>query len=516
MIVTEDDVKYALRHLHDDNMLSKSALAGRLQLMFSASSAREAVIVASDAAFRALRPSSKVDELRNVIFAGGIEPAASRQEAASALGLSLRSFFRKQKHAIAVIAGYLNELLDSDDAVSDRCAKMLAPTRPLAAPPDARSQHDQLFDSIRLSFQSHQRIGDANAMRSDIEKLIGYKHLLSFRDQADLTIMQAEIAVRFDRIHEASKLLESLFETLPAYYSDLWRNALLVKARLSFSVGHLLDAQQLCNTILNASLVNDDVSEDAAVLRARACVLSEAEWHPSLGDGVPALWLQIVTSRYHLREKRYDLARDMALRVYEESIRDNHLAVATHAAAILSGSYSGALREKREFWALRSLSLLAACGSDPCISRDLFQFGATLNDSTAWFCDSPQSVLAAIYLSLRPASESARSKELARALPLLLNAVLLKTYDRSGQPATLLEQIIEIVNEAASDGRTAGGLLTRELPHVIAFGKFLSVLIPTKDQPAFVRRFSSAAGITVRSAIRSIGYQQLRALSIVS
>ncbi len=513
MVVSEENVRFALRYLEDDRILARSELAGHLQKFFSTKTRRDAVILAADGAFRALQPSAAVDELRSVVFAGSVERPDSHGNAAEALGLSVRSYFRKRQRAIMVIASYLNSLLDG---VQPRYKIDRREPADLAPAHSRGSWYNELFNSVKESFQLNRRLGDGPAMENDLSRIAGFQHFLPYQARVELRIMLAEADVYAGRSQEASKALEAVFETLPLPYAELWRKALLVKACLAFSVGQWNDADRICDIIENAVPKPDEMNAAAAVIRARICSVRGIPCPASVVNAAPAEWLHLVEARQDIRVAQMQSARAGALELYAASIQEKSLPVATHAAAIVAASYSGSNGAERDVWALRALSVLAACGANAYISRDLFQFGSLLTATTQWFCERTYPELGSIYLTLVPDSECGASSELIDVLPALLNAVLLRVHGRDAAAASVSEDIMDKINAVSLEHRTVTGVLAREISHLSEFGRFLSVLIPLEEQASFVRRFASAAGITVRAIIRSAGYQRLRALTIVS
>ncbi|HEY8314408.1 MAG TPA: hypothetical protein VIG51_09575 [Candidatus Baltobacteraceae bacterium] len=515
MIVTDDDVRYALRNLHSDRLLATSCLAGHLQRAFGSQSHREAVIAALERTFHALPQSAEIAELRDIVYRNDVERTGTRAPAAAGYGTSKRSYFRKRRRAVQLIVDYIN-----DNVRFGAAAVALFSQRPESVKlesPHPRRSRDEMFYAFRTAFESNRVLGDLFAMERDLAALNGYRHLLAEHHAAEVEIMEAELEVYLRHFSQASRIVESLISRLPSLNcSRLWLLTLLVRAQLAFAVGNVHDAERLASTVQDASRTHGDLEVSAAILRGRVAVLTGKHWHSS---GVAArtqsdeLSLAAVQSRHYLIAGNYDAAHDAALWIHQRSLHCGFLPLASQSAATLAGCYGAVDPTQRGAHAVRALKLLAASGSNACVARDLFQFRGWSGPSASWI-EAIGDDLAAIYVSLRPRSAFCADASLRMAASLLIRAIVSRVHDAAD--VTSLEPLIDRLVHFTVGSGISGGALSRELPELIAFGDFLKVWVPISQQATFARTFNSAAGVVVRAVARLAGYQRLRALSIVS
>ena len=517
-MVTDEDVRDALHVFHDEETFAKCRLGRYVNRLYPSASPRAGFVAIVESAFQEFAAAQPMRRLRDIIFACDLERVVSREVAAKQIGIGLRTLFRKRTEAIRVIAAHFNALISASQ--SDLPLPMVrglinADAQPAEA---ARSKAGDVFAGVRLAFESSRMRGDILGMQTAVAGLNGSRRLLDARAAAELAIMQADLDLCHGRVAAAASRLAPILDALLSLQSSrLTRRAILARARLSFLSGNLSDAENMAQMVGQGHVL-DEVSSSAAALRGRIALLTGRNWERPAAPPSRAydrLELQAVESRHLLCSGEYSEAFETSREAHEESLRCGFLPVAAYSAATLAAASRAAHLTTSDHWAGLALQLLAASGGNAQIAKDLFQFPIGSAHAVRWFDGASCSDLAAIYLTLHSASALDGTQALADSLPLLLRTILMRAYNDEIADS-LTEALTEQLWNSAGPRDRVVHAYSAELQQISAFGEFLKVLIPAGQQPAFARRFQSAASVTIRAVTRSIGYRKMRALSFVS
>jgi hypothetical protein len=518
-IVSEDDVRDALRCFHDEATFSQCRVGISAQRLYPAASARAAFIAIVEHAFEALPASTEGRRIRDVVFACDLEQALPRETAARHVGVAVRTLFRKRTQAIRIIADHMNAVIASSQSpLPPAILRMLdSDVEPVSLNKAVNGTHD-LFAGVRIAFESSRMRGDLSGMQRAIRSLTGARNRLNAREAAELNLMQADLAIGYGRVADAASRLTHVFDVLTTLQSSqLTRKALLAKGRLSFLTGNLSDTTRTAALVHHGNAL-DEVSAAAVALCGRAALVTGHAWE--MPAALPSraydrLQLRAVEARHILCRGECTNAYNASLEAHDESMACGFLPLAAYSAATLAAASRAARSSASDHWACQALQLLAACGANTLVACDLFEFPYAAENAVQWFGGAPCTDLQVIYLTIHGTSELHRTEALADSLPLLLRTILLRAYNHEASELSTEALIERLWNSVGCRDRVVHAYAS-ELQRIIAFGDFLKVLVPRAQQPAFERRFRSAASVTIRAVTRSIGYRKIRALSIVS
>lgn len=478
MTVTDRDVRYLLRRLHQPDRFAHFPLAVELRRAFPAASLRESVSLAVHSAFAIAPGGDECAVLRDIIVRSDIERSHSAGDAAAAFGMGMRTYVRKRSRAVTILTQFINRTL------SDRTHQvLLAYSRcGISASNDYRCS--RVFARARHEFDAARECGDAFAMEESIGTLHGYGGRLSVTERLALVLMNAELNIALGRFSAAWEMLDRVFaKLLGGECQALWPDALLVDCELNFAIGNLTEAQTLASAVHR---------ERAAVLLARIALLNgELPRKPASRS----LWFDAVEARRLLQAQEYAQAQRVAERTYVESLTNGVLPVACWSAATLAACAAQIDPRRCNERVGIALHLLAACSGNACIARDLFQFDV----AREWIDATAFDGLARIFTSLTPESRFATSESEQRQLPNVLARIwsAAQRLRRAHVPPRL------------------GGTVPVEARYLGNFAEFLKVLVPFEQQAAFVHCYRAAANAVIREITRERSYERIRSCAML-
>ncbi len=525
MLVTVDDVQYALRNLNCEQRLGDSRIVRYLLRTSKTRTFREAIIATVQGAFQASGDLPESVSLRDLLYKYDIENSVPRLDAAKNLGMSYRNFFRKRSQAIKIVVDYINGMSRGGTNAAIRFAshefRQQRPmpvssnhAKPLAPPPESGFEP---FESFRNRFETARMRGDVFAMEDSLAILYGRRKKLTEHQALESDIIQAELKLYLGQFSQSSILLDSAFERLTCQDSSrLWLFALVVAAQLAFTLGNLGDAESLAETVQNSPHTDESSLVRSTLLLGRISATAGTPWplgSLSATTDWERLSINAIRARHDCVIGRYEDARTAALETKARALDFGFLPLASYCAATIAGCY----RDRdvlRAACVAESLRLLAASSCNAFTARDLFQFGSSFAPSSAWLHESIDTDIAAIYLGITPASAFRASAALRECVSGLIRIILSIAANPDRLPESS-QSIEDLTHRIAATGQL-GGTLSNEHPDLARFGEFLKVVNPLVRQASFSRSFSSAAGHVVRAIARLRSYENIRALSVVS
>lgn len=509
IMITHQHVRQALRYFDCERNFAGTDVGRRLLRAYPGQPPRDTFVSVVCSAFDCADARDAL-ELRGLIFESDLENAVPRSTAARRMNTSLRSFYRKRSRAIAYIAQYLDRLLDDDDA-----GTLAAFNAPEPAQSGVNSPH---FQNVRSRYERHRICGDLVAMQDELAALAGYSDVLTDTDAVERALMEVETAISAGTMVDASRQLTLLLREVAARGDRRLRAfALLLQATLSLCLGKLQHARELATAIVDTFAQEAGIRSRAAILAARAAVLSGQQ--PSTGEmGVPAnehdaLYLRAIAARGALLAGRSADAYEASLQVFQTSRAHGTLPIAAYSAATIACCCALGASGSQDAWAVTALKLLASCGCAADVAKDLFQFGR-LEAPRFLLAPALKSGVADIYKCLQPSSALNSLPAFGDLATDLLHAVI--AHAAFGRISPESEQhLVEAAYAAGSESGCAAPI-AKEVSSLRAFGEFLKCMAPAPQQGAYAQRFSSSAGIVVRSVTRALSHRRIRALSLVS
>lgn len=510
-MISHQQVWEALRVFHHDGKFAVTEVARRLSRAYPNHCARTAFISAVSSAFECVETPDAL-QLRDLILKDDIEDSVPRRLAAARGNTSMRSYYRKRNRAIARITEHLNHLLEHHDASE------LVVFSEEASPPPKERESSPLFDDVRSSYQRNRSSGDIFRMQDDLARLIGYRERLADAESMELRLMEAEIAIRVGNIAQGASELRTLFEDLAVRGSRRLRSAAVVmQATLSFCMGRVHETQRLAKSIIHAFPAEPSACSAATVLAARAGVLSgnlsSDDERKFVADQYDDFYIRAVDARRTLLHGNYSAACERSRDIFQAAQSSGMPAAAAYSAATMAFCHGAANPVSRDEWAVTALKLFASCGSTRDVAADLFQFGR-IEAPQFLLTNAPNTALAELYQCFEPASPLNSVAAFRDLTADLIHAVITQTA-HGRISIEVARRLIELAGEAS---RQSGGSapVAKELGSLSRFGEFLKVLAPAARQGIYGRRFSSSAGIIVRTVTRELSRRSLRALSLVS